>query len=77
MITAAVKKLGRIVTGKQWETIRMIWPYKEGWGVWNPATRTVVETGIPKEQAQVICDQMNGITDESAATEPSASYVNQ
>lgn len=43
----------------RWEVIRTIWPYPEGWGVWQPSTRTIIDTGLPKEEAERICKEMN------------------
>lgn len=44
----------------KWKPIRTIWPYPEGWGVYNHKTHTVLETGLPsKERAQAICDLQN------------------
>ena len=44
----------------EWVTIRTIWPYKEGWGVYNPKRRTCLETGLPTEaEARAICNREN------------------
>ena len=42
-----------------WEVRRTIWPYKEGWGVYHPRSHTVLDTGLPKEEAQARCDELN------------------
>ena len=54
------KRLKRVLTGKGvWEVRRTIWPYPDGWGVYNPTTHTILETGISQTQAQQICDRLN------------------
>ena len=43
-----------------WEVRRTIWPYPDGWGTYNPVTKTVLDTGLPtRARAQRICDQLN------------------
>jgi len=34
----------------QFEAIRTIWPYAEGWGVWCPGCKTILETGISSRE---------------------------
>lgn len=45
--------------GDKWAPIRTIWPYKDGWGVYNKYKSTLIEDGLSKEEAQKICDEMN------------------
>lgn len=35
-----IRNLSLRVSGDYWEAIRTIWPYEDGWGVWNPMTHT-------------------------------------
>lgn len=49
----------KLLTRDKWEVRRTIWPYRDGWGVYNPGTRTILDTGLTKERAQHICDEMN------------------
>jgi hypothetical protein len=35
-----------------WEIIRTIWPYPDGWGTWCRKCRTVVDTGLSKAEAE-------------------------
>jgi hypothetical protein len=51
----AIKKL----LAPKWEVRRTIWPYPEGYGVYCPATSTILDTGLSKEQAQKIVDELN------------------
>ena len=44
---------------RKWIVLRTIWPYPEGWGVCSRDRRTILETGLTKEQAQRICDRAN------------------
>lgn len=55
-----MKSLKQLLTRDRWEVWRTIWPYPEGWGVYNPKTRTLLDSGLSKEDAQAICDDMNG-----------------
>lgn len=43
----------------KWEVWRTIWPYPEGWGVYHPATRTLLDSGLEKNAAQEIADDLN------------------
>lgn len=42
-----------------WEVRKTIWPYKEGYGTYNPITRTIADTGLSREEAQLRCDELN------------------
>ena len=57
-----MKVLKRLFEPK-WKVIRTIWPYPEGWGVYKEdffgGKRTVLDTGLTKEQAQEECDKLN------------------
>ena len=44
---------------KEWEVRPCTWPYPEGYATYNPSTKTVLDTGLSREQAQIICDQLN------------------
>lgn len=56
-----IKKAARVLSGKGvWEVRRTIWPYPEGWGTYNPTTKTVLDTGLKsREEAQAIVDDLN------------------
>jgi len=43
----------------KWKVVRTIWPYEDGYGVVSADRLIIVDTGLSKEQAQSICDQMN------------------
>lgn len=46
----------------KWKTIRTIWPYKEGYGVYKEdwlGKKTVLHTGLSKEQAEEECKKLN------------------
>ena len=43
----------------KWEVVRTIWPYEDGYGVLSVDRRVIVDTGLSKEEARSICDQMN------------------
>jgi hypothetical protein len=58
-VVKILSKIVNVVCGKQWEVRRTIWPYKEGYGVYNPFTRTIADTGLLQEEAQQRCDALN------------------
>lgn len=49
------------VLGDKWEVRKCLFPYPEGYATYNPFTRTILDTGLTKERAQEICDELNGI----------------
>lgn len=55
-----IKAMKKFLAPK-WEVRQTIWPYHEGWGVYCPDTRTILDTGLPKEQAQKIVDELNEV----------------
>ena len=56
----AAKRVARTVVNDRWEVRRTIWPYPDGWGTYNPFTRTVLDTGLPtKAEAQERADALN------------------
>lgn len=42
-----------------WEVRRTIWPYKDGYGVYDAGRQILLESGLSKEDAQRICDEEN------------------
>jgi hypothetical protein len=58
-----LKRFWRWLTGDRprgpWEVRRSIWPHPDGYATYNPETKTVLDTGLSKERAQAICDEMN------------------
>ena len=46
-----------------WKVARTIWPYEEGWGVYQEnyinGERVILDTGIPKGQAEEIAKALN------------------
>lgn len=43
-----------------WESRRTIWPYPDGYGVYNVKTKTVLDTGLAtRAEADAICDELN------------------
>lgn len=54
-----IKKLIRQETGNRWEVRKTIWPFPEGYGTYNPYRKMILDTGLTKERAQKICDDMN------------------
>ena len=50
---------GKTRRKEKWKVRRTIWPYEDGWGVYNPKSRTVLDTGLTKEDAQRRCDELN------------------
>ena len=48
------------IIGDVWEVRRCLFPYPEGYATYNPYKRTILDTGLTKEEAQRICDELNG-----------------
>lgn len=57
-LTKLAKRLAAAMQPK-WEVRKTIWPYPDGYGVYQPATHTLLDAGLPREQAQAIVDQLN------------------
>ncbi len=53
------KRVLKKIKGDRWEVRRCLWPYPEGYATYNPATQTILDTGLTKVRAQEICDQLN------------------
>lgn len=45
------EKARRSLMKSGWEVLPTLWPYPEGWGTWHPATRTVLDTGLSRDEA--------------------------
>jgi hypothetical protein len=54
-----LKKLWNKAIGNWWEVRACCWPYPEGYGTYNPYKKMILNTGLTKEHAQSICDQLN------------------
>jgi hypothetical protein len=52
-------RLKRLLGIDKWEVRRTIWPYKDGWGVYNPSRRTIIATGLTKADAIALAAEMN------------------
>jgi hypothetical protein len=57
-----VRKAIDRLTRNRWEIRRCLWPFPEGYATFNPGTNTILDTGLTKQRAQEICDQMNETT---------------
>lgn len=49
----------RFICRKSWVVRKCGFPLKEGYGVYNRDTRTILDTGLTREEAQKICDDLN------------------
>lgn len=54
-----LKRFWKWICGDWWEVRRCCWPYPEGYGTYNPARRTILDTGLTREQAVKICAELN------------------
>lgn len=54
-----VMRLWRRLTGNRWVVRTCGWPYESGYATYNPKTRTILDTGLSREHAQQICDELN------------------
>ena len=43
----------------KWTVVRTIWPYPDGWGVFNETTRTLLDSGLSKQRAESIVASLN------------------
>lgn len=43
----------------KWEARRSGWPYPPGYAVYHPGRRTVLDTGLTRDDAQAIADDLN------------------
>ena len=54
-----LQRIGKRLMAGKWEVRRTIWPYKDGWGTYNPLTRTIADTGLTKPEAEARCRELN------------------
>lgn len=50
--------INRII-GNWWIVRKCEFPFPKGYATYNPAKKTILDTGLTKKQAQDICDTMN------------------
>lgn len=43
----------------RFEVMRTRWPYTEGWGLYCPKCRTVIATGMSRDEAERHCVKLN------------------
>lgn len=43
----------------RWEVLPTIWPYKPGYGLYNPARNMVLDTGLTRDEADRRCIEEN------------------
>lgn len=51
--------LGLFKHKHKWVVRRTIWPFKDGWGTYCPGCETIMDTGLPKEEAEERAKAMN------------------
>lgn len=56
---ATIRKLWRRLRGDWWEPRRCCWPYPEGYATYNPARKTILDTGLTRDEAIAICANLN------------------
>ncbi len=54
-----IKRFFKRIIGDRWEVRRCLWTYQEGYATYNPYRETILDSGLSKEQAQKICDNLN------------------
>ena len=54
-----IKKILKWLMYDKWIAIPCRFPYPEGYATYNPSIRTILDTGLTKEQAEQICEKMN------------------
>lgn len=53
-----VQTMFKIVSNK-WVIRKTIWPFPEGHGTFNSKSGIILDTGLTKEKAQKLCDELN------------------
>lgn len=43
----------------KWTVIKTIWPFEHGYGTYCKGCRTLLDSGLPKEQARIRCERLN------------------
>lgn len=46
---------------KYWVVRKCKYPYPEGYGTYNWAKKMILDTGLTKEEAKVICKELNNM----------------
>lgn len=54
-----LRKARVAITGGPWVVRRTIWPFPDGWGTYNPSTKTILDTGLSKAEAETRRDRLN------------------
>lgn len=54
-----MKKLLKRLTGDWWLVRKCCFPYPEGYATYLPSTKTIMDTGLTKEAAELECLKMN------------------
>jgi hypothetical protein len=44
---------------KRWEVRKSMWPYPDGYAVYDARERLVLDSGLSREAAQALCNRMN------------------
>lgn len=54
-----IKEILKRIINDRWIVIPCRFPYPEGYATYNPSINTILDTGLTKEQAKQICEEMN------------------
>jgi len=60
-----MKNFFKRLIGNWWVVRKCGFPYKKGYATYNKFKNTILDTGLTKEQANQICDELNGISRQS------------
>jgi len=47
------------MASKRWKVRRSVWPYPDGYAVYDAKAKVVLDSGLSHEEAQTLCDRMN------------------
>lgn len=61
-VIAWFKRQVKRLSGNWWEVRACGFPFESGYATYNPVKNMVLDTGLTKERAQQICDELNGIS---------------
>ena len=55
-------RLFKKMIGSWWVVRECGFPYPDGYATYLPRKKMVLDTGLTKEEAQQVCNHMNGVT---------------
>lgn len=60
-LRAGLTRVWKRLIGDWWEIRVCYWPHPRGYATYNPYRKTILDTGLSREQAKEICKELNGL----------------